>query len=326
MSTKDKIIKFLKKNNKASVETLRKEFSISRQIVHRHLKEFIEDGLVSKVGTPPTVFYILAQKEKLPKFDLPKDKMHFLEKNYLWISPGGEMFFGVEGLVRWAKSVGQENQLDLLVNEFIKIREEVNEQIQEDDLIGATFKLNSTFDSVNLQKLYYLDFYALPKFGKTPTGQLVLYSKQAQQEQLIKELVIRAKNPINSLIKKHSIDAVAFIPPTIKRQVQFLKVLEDRLSLNLPKIELVKAYKGQIPIAQKTLSKLGQRIKNARESIYIKNDRVGYRNVLLIDDAVGSGASMNEVAKKLVEQDVAERVYGFALVGSYKGFDVISEI
>lgn len=326
MNTKDKIIKFLKDNNKASVETLRKEFSISRQIIHRHLKDLTKDGLVSRVGTPPIVFYVLSHKEKFPKLNVPLEEEQYLEKNYLWISPRGEMFFGANGFVRWVKSINQEKQLQTLVNEFINVRKKANEHIKKNSLIEATFKLESIFDSVNLQKLYYLDFYALPKFGKTPAGQLVLYSKQAQQEQLIIELVHRAKGPINEIIKEYSMDAVAFIPPTIKRQVQFLKVLENRLSLNLPKIELVKAYKGQIPIAQKTLSKLEQRIENARESIYIKDTKARYKNVLLVDDAVGSGASMNEVAKKLLEQNVAERVYGFAFVGSYKGFDVISEV
>ena len=96
--------------------------------------------------------------------------------------------------------------------------------------------------------------------------------------------------------------------------------------LKLPKIDLVKAYRGEIPIAQKTLSKLEDRIENARSSIFIKNTKAKYETVLLIDDAVGSGASINEVARKLKEENIAKKVVGVAIVGSYKGFDVISEV
>ncbi len=326
MGIKEQIIIYLNQNKKASVENLRKEFSISRQIVHRHLKDLMNAGLITKVGSPPTVYYVLFQKEELPDFNLKPEEKDFLEKYYLWISPRGEMFYGAEGFVRWAGSVKQMNVFNKLVEEFVEIRTEANKYLQADNLIDATFKLEDTFGTTALEKLYYLDFYALPKYGKTPIGQLVLYAKQAQQEQLIKELVQRAQKPLEAIIKNLSIDAVAFIPPTIRRQLQFLKVFEDRLHLTLPSIKLIKAYKGQIPIAQKTLSKLEQRIENARDSIYIRDTNQQYTNVLLIDDAVGSGASMNEVAKKLLDHGIAQKVFGFSLVGSYKGFEVISEV
>lgn len=48
--------------------------------------------------------------------------------------------------------------------------------------------------------------------------------------------------------------------------------------------------------------------------------------LLLIDDAVGSGATLNETAKKLKQMGIAKRVYGFAVVGSLKGFEVIREV
>jgi predicted amidophosphoribosyltransferase len=53
----------------------------------------------------------------------------------------------------------------------------------------------------------------------------------------------------------------------------------------------------------------------------------GYKNILLIDDAVGSGATFNEVAKKIKDQKIVyEKVIGLSLTGIFKGFDVVSEI
>ena len=50
-------------------------------------------------------------------------------------------------------------------------------------------------------------------------------------------------------------------------------------------------------------------------------------NVLIIDDAVGSGATLNEVAKKIKKISSKDiKVVGYSVVGSFKGFDVISEV
>jgi predicted amidophosphoribosyltransferase len=47
---------------------------------------------------------------------------------------------------------------------------------------------------------------------------------------------------------------------------------------------------------------------------------------LILDDAIGSGATINEIAKKVKDKKVAQHVVGLAITGSYKGFEVISEL
>ncbi len=51
-----------------------------------------------------------------------------------------------------------------------------------------------------------------------------------------------------------------------------------------------------------------------------------YNHILLIDDAIGSGATMNQVAGKLKNKKIAKKITGLAIVGSFKGFDVITDI
>ena len=62
-----------------------------------------------------------------------------------------------------------------------------------------------------------------------------------------------------------------------------------------------------------------------RFSIENIHDDLTNQSVLIIDDACGSGATINEVAKKLKNLN-AKKVYGYSIVGSYKGFDIISEV
>jgi predicted amidophosphoribosyltransferase len=65
---------------------------------------------------------------------------------------------------------------------------------------------------------------------------------------------------------------------------------------------------------------------NARGTMSL-DDRGRYHNILLIDDALGSGATLNEVAKKIRQKDMCSgKIIGLAITGSFKGFDVISEV
>jgi predicted amidophosphoribosyltransferase len=51
-----------------------------------------------------------------------------------------------------------------------------------------------------------------------------------------------------------------------------------------------------------------------------------YKNLMLIDDAVGSGSTLNQIAGKVKTKNIAKNIIGLAIVGSFKGFDVITDI
>lgn len=55
-------------------------------------------------------------------------------------------------------------------------------------------------------------------------------------------------------------------------------------------------------------------------------DNRHFKHVLLIDDAVGSGSTLNQIAEKIKNKEVAKKVTGLAIVGSFKGFDVITDV
>ena len=334
MDTRTKILEFIKVNSKVRSEDIRREFHLNRSIIHRHLLKLLLENKVSKSGKPPLVFYMpnenVATKNKIIDVNI----YEFLQKNYLYISPSGQMLYGREGFLNWVINTNQQKHLEKLITEYTKLKKATSKHFNKIGLIEAKTKIKNTFPKNYLNNVYFADFYSiddaeshsLPKFGKTTLGQKVLHSKQAQLEDIINEIANEIKNKVLRLISKEKIEAVAFIPPTIPRKIQFLKEIERNLNLKLPTIKLVKSYSGQVPIAQKTLSKLEERIKNAQQSIFIKDINVNYERILIIDDAIGSGATLNEVTLKIKQINPKAKVFGFAIVGSFKGFDVISEV
>ena len=83
--------------------------------------------------------------------------------------------------------------------------------------------------------------------------------------------------------------------------------------------------KTPVIVPQKTLNKLEDRIENAKRTIMV-DDTKKFKTVLLIDDALGSGATINETAKKIKNQGLADTIIGLAITGSFSGFEVISEV
>lgn len=107
-----------------------------------------------------------------------------------------------------------------------------------------------------------------------------------------------------------------------------MDVFAEKLDISVPMVDLVKVNPGQIPIPQKTLLRLDERIINAQSSIYIRKAvEPSYSTILLIDDVAGSGASFQETGKKIrALYPEVTRVLAFAIVGNMKGYDVIRQM
>ena len=192
--------------------------------------------------------------------------------------------------------------------------------------VNGLGKLNNTkgYEHIWLDDLFYLDFYAIERFGKTRLGTLLHYAKQGQNRFLMKIMMLEIESRIVGFINKHKVDAIGFIPPTIRREVQLMKFMQTYLHIPLPVIEL-KKLSGIIPVPQKSLSKLEERIRNA-ENTFLVTEQRSFNHIVLIDDAVGSGSTLNQVAGKIKKKGIARKITGLALVGSLKSFDVIASL
>ena len=320
--TADKILKFIDSRGRAATKEIVDHLSISRQAAARQLKKLLEQEKIYKIGRPPKVFYaILEQKTSKVEYFVSAQAKKIIDAHFLNIGPVGEMKKGWEGFIDWC--LKRKQDIKRAAADYVSIIKKYK-AVRKNGLLDGMRKLKKTFPDVYLDQLFYLEFYAIEHFGKTKLGQLLLYAKQSQNKAMIRDLAEATQPKVRQLIKQYKIKAVGFVPPTVKREVQFMKELEKNLALALSKIRIVKV-KTPVIIPQKTLSKLEDRIENAKRT-FVVEDQPSYRNVLLIDDAVGSGATLNEIAKQIKQKHIAQKIIGLVITGSLKGFDVISEV
>lgn len=326
MTIENQILNYLKIDPEVSISELQEKTSASRQILHRILKRLLDDGYVEKIGSAPKVFYRIKKRESSAKTDthLSNEQIEFLDEYFLLITEKGERLAGSEAMKVWCQK--QKLPFEKTTDEFIITRKKYLQYIDATGLINGTDKIRNTkgFENMMLDKMYYCDFYAIERFGKTKLGTLLHFAKQGQNRKLMQEIISLTKSKIESLIKEKKVDAVGYIPPTIKRQLQFMSVLQKGYNLSLPHLSILKVS-GEIPVPQKALGKINERIDNARSSIVIRENRL-FNHVLLLDDAVGSGATIHETAAKLLLKGICKKVTGLAITGSFKGFDVIQEV
>lgn len=325
IKTSQKILQYISKNKQVSANDIANYLDISRQGLYKHLTKLLDNQKIIKIGTPPKVYYSLydVDVEEVVKIqEIDEQIKKYIDSKYLFISPSGERIDGWPGFVYWAKKTNQ--PLLKTAKEYIEASKRF-ETRKKNGLIDGLLKLKTTFPKIYLNHLYYLDFYSIERFGKTKMGQMLLYAKQSQNKSLIKELTNAIKPEIVQIIQHHNIDAIGFIPPTVKREVQFMRELEKNLSLITPIISIIK-IKTDVAVPQKTLSKLQDRIENAHNTIIVDEKRQ-FKNILLIDDAVGSGSTLNETAAQIRSKGImTNQIIGLAITGSFKGFDVISEV
>ena len=323
-TTAEKIIEYIQINKQATGNQLAQYFEITSRAIRKQLKKLYEDGDVIKIGNPPKVYYRL-NNQKTQVFDDSLIDIHTkktINDRYLYISPAGDELVGLTGFVEWCKKTNQ--NVNKTAKEYIQTLKKYD-KFKTGNFIKGLKKLQSTFQNVYLDELMYLDFYSIERFGKTKLGQLLLYAKQSQNKQLIRQLSDQIKPYIQNLIDKYNIDGMVFVPPTVKRETQLMYELEKNLLITLRTLKITKV-KTPIIIPQKTLSKLQDRISNAEHTIIVDEKRI-FKNILIVDDAVGSGATINEVAKQIRTKNIClGKIIGLAITGSFKGFDVISEV
>jgi DNA-binding Lrp family transcriptional regulator len=327
--TSSKIIEYISKNSQASGKELADYLELTDRAVRKQLKKLWEERKISKIGRSPKVFYRIVEKGIAKRMISNKEFLvgdnikNYIDQNYINITSAGERKEGWEGFVYWCQKTKQD--IKKMADDYFSLMEKYESFKAENGLISGMRKMRSTFSKVYLDELFYIDFYSIERFGKTKLGQLLLYAKQSQDKKIIKEISQKTKEKVEYLIGKFKIDGIGYIPPTVRREVQIMKELQRYIKLPV-RIMSISKIKTEVAVPQKTLNKLADRVENAQKTFVIE-DTTAYSNILLIDDAVGSGATLNEIARKIREKNICKgKIIGLVITGSFKGFDVISEV
>ncbi len=328
MNTSQKIVQYIQEHGQVAGSELVDYLTITDRAVRKQLKTLLDNGTVVKAGKPPRVYYSINRETSTANKGMDRTKsidkitQQTIKDKFLYITPRGLMLEGLDGFNIWC----QERQIDPVktastyqktMNKYLKYREQ--------DLIDGMYKMKSSFEAIALDEVFYIDFYAIEIFGKTKLGQLLLVAKQSQNRKLINEIADIIEPSVLKIIREYSIDGVGFIPPTVKRELQLIRQVQKRLNLDTRKL-VINKVKTPVAVPQKTLNKIEDRITNAMETIVVEGNE-SYGNILLIDDAVGSGSTLNETAKKIRQKGLCKgKIIGLAITGSFKGFEVISEV
>jgi hypothetical protein len=318
------IISYIESKGPQKPADLISQFSISGQALHAKLRKAVATGALKKIGRPPHTRYGVAPSPRsLP--GLEDDLAQVLEENFSYLSPTGSILFGVAAFQAWVNSKALSKDYQSLARAYGNLRMEVYAHMR-DRPIDTLPRLQSILTDCQLDSAMISDFYALPQFGKTFLGNLIHAVKTSFNQILFDRIVSQIKGDILACTKQHAIDAILYVPHSIPRKRQFLPELRRRLDLPFPEIVAEKVFSDGIPVAQKSLSKISERIDNASNTIFLTVPRQIYRNVLIIDDAIGSGGTVNEIARKLKAEANVRKCHAYAVVGSYKDLDVISAV
>lgn len=328
MTIKEQILELFNDYNELSVKEIVDKTGASKQMVHLVLGKLLSEGKVLKMGrTPKTVYHFINTPNLVNtkhELILNHKETEFLENNFVVVTETGNLLRGIAAFEHWCNQ--RKLPVEKTYNEFLITKKKYAHYYNKQGFVNGTEKLMNTkgYEKIWLDELFYLDFYAIERFGKTALGTLLHYAKQGQNKYLMKMMMDVIANRITEFIKNRKADAIGFVPPTIRREVQLMRFIQAHLKISLPVIE-IKKVSGIIPVPQKSLSKLEERIRNA-ESTFAITERADYKHIVLIDDAVGSGSTLNQIAGKIKTKGVAKKITGLAIVGSFKGFDVITDV
>ena len=326
--------------------------TVGRVMLHRHLKVLASKELISRIGSPPKVYYKYNEppeenNQKQIELPIPETIVDpSIIANYFAFTSGYKFLEGLEGFNEWFKVkqlpnlLKQKSKKKPLVqqvnaayhgslNEFCKLRKNLEGQIKN-SLFDGTPRYQSIHSNPIIDHVYYLDFYSLPIYGKTRLGWYVQKAKVGDKLSMrFIDTIAKVLQPtLDSFIDQRKVDAILWVPHSLNRPVSLMDELKKRLATSTPSIKIMKAFPAEV-IPQKSISDLQARIDNALSSNHILASRsqlVKFKHILIVDDAIGSNATIHSIAFRLRQSVPNAIISAISIVGSFKGFDVIQDI
>lgn len=189
----------------------------------------------------------------------------------------------------------------------------------------------SGFDKVDFEllKAFFEDYFL---YEKTPNCTIISsgYYKIEEIGELIKNSKYRNKGYFHDILlnrvvrayyrycRNESFDYILFVPPTISGDLveNFAQRISQKINIPFSK-DLIKIKETEIPLKE-AQSKL-QKKKLLKDIFSLKNtEKYTGKNILLIDDIIDSGTTINEISKLLLKCGV-KKVYALTIAKTNVG-------
>ena len=107
MKTSQKITNYIREHQQATGQELADFIGITGRGVRKQLLTLLKQGLLSKKGHPPVVYYQIKETlDNIPTNIPSKRIFEIINSNYLYITPRGEKLVGLVGFEFWCKKQG----------------------------------------------------------------------------------------------------------------------------------------------------------------------------------------------------------------------------
>ncbi len=301
---------------------LHKITNISRQRIHSQLKSLLLSDQIIRRGKSPLTYYSLkteAQQSSEQILQLTDTQRETLNQDFLIIKRQGTQVTGQRAVCDYA----QEHNVDPqeVAEKFVKARQTqkklstLHDGSTADQLIQLEEKKHVIPGLI--ERYQCADYAEIDGFGKTAIAKKVHAAKASKNAVLQMEIFRQTERQIHDMITEYGIEAVAFVPGATDVGKTFMKQWQQTLDLPLPHINLVRvAQDTNVPQGAISL----QRDREDYTSYtMVPGDHRRFRHVLLLDDSVISGTTINQAAQSLLKEEVTERVSAFTLLFARKG-------
>ena len=330
------ILKIVTKNKELVLTTIQassgspqyvvEQTGISRSNVQKYLRELLDEGYLEKVGRPPAVYY-----KVIDNFS------RVVHENFVFKDTVGYIFRGLQGLEKWTEN----KYTDKTLTEKIQIYEESFRLYKETRKKNGLFEISAGLESLKthtdiyVDRLFCIDLYNTKVEVHTKRTKSAVWLEAAKNpnskraDEFATKLCNISIGAILTYSKEKNIQSAAFVPPTAKRKVQIMKKLEISIKEKCPFIDYLKIKRydpSGLLQEQKTIGTVRGRIENASLTFDLISKQK-WDTVLLIDDLVGSAATLNEIARKIKQKKIAKTVHAITIVGvNSKKFPIVKKI
>lgn len=359
MITLLQIIQFLDTNGPSKIGSICDKFGSNRVSVGKILQTGIDLAYIQKDGKAPHSYYSITKLAKI-HFVIAHDVVSQVQQSrnnsvrtnnealsysdrkaladFYKFESNGKLLQWADGFIERCNNPKRKLDIHDAAKRYDQIISSIEQRKNNCGLIDVTqefiqgMKSKQKQTAVYIDTMYYCDRNNYDEFGRWPLAEKAFFAKTSSNIDLNKMVIGEILPVIDCLLHAHKIDAIGITPWSINRKVQVLWELKKALTkYGIPFIPLEKYFPNNIPVAQKSL-RWDQRFINAQSSIQInlpalqKIDKK-FKTILLIDDFVGSGATMNISAQKIKQMEITNNIIWLAFVWNFDmSYDVINEI